>query len=95
MDYVGIAVMIITSFFCPIYHVSRCQPHWQLIYLGGIMAMGMSTVVTLLAPSLYPRKFRAFRPMLFSSMGVFWYCTCNPCLYCELEQPVAPDHACL
>ncbi|KAL3747766.1 hypothetical protein ACJRO7_016556 [Eucalyptus globulus] len=71
MDYVGITVMIITSFFPPIYYIFQCEPHWQLIYLGGITAMGMFTVVTLLAPSLSSGKFRAFRAMLFSSMGFF------------------------
>lgn len=71
MDYVGITVMIITSFFPPIYYIFQCEPHWQLIYLGGITAMGMFTVMTLLTPSLSSGKFRAFRAMLFSSMGFF------------------------
>ncbi|KAI3426579.1 uncharacterized protein J3R85_009948 [Psidium guajava] len=71
MDYVGITVMIITSFFPPIYYIFQCEPHWQLIYLGGITTMGMFTVVTLLAPSLSSGKFRAFRAMLFLSMGFF------------------------
>ncbi|KAI6668619.1 hypothetical protein NL676_010818, partial [Syzygium grande] len=44
MDYVGITVMIITSFFPPIYYIFRCEPHWQLIYISGITAMGMFTV---------------------------------------------------
>ncbi|XP_030468806.2 heptahelical transmembrane protein 1-like [Syzygium oleosum] len=71
MDYVGITVMIITSFFPPIYYIFQCEPHWQLIYLSGITAMGMFTVATLLAPSLSSGKFRAFRAMLFLSMGFF------------------------
>ncbi|KAK3423156.1 hypothetical protein EUGRSUZ_F00065 [Eucalyptus grandis] len=43
MDYVGITVMIITSFFPPIYYIFQCEPHWQLIYLGGITAMGIDS----------------------------------------------------
>ncbi|WCJ29989.1 heptahelical transmembrane protein1 [Euphorbia peplus] len=71
IDYVGITTMIITSFFPPIYYIFQCDPHWQYLYLGGITAMGMFTVVTLLSPSLSTGKFRAFRALLFASMGLF------------------------
>ncbi|CAL5198678.1 unnamed protein product [Lathyrus oleraceus] len=71
LDYCGIAVMIITSFFPQIYYVFLCQPHWQLLYLAGITAMGLFTIVTLLSPTLSTGKHRAFRAMLFCSMGLF------------------------
>lgn len=71
IDYVGIAVMIITSFFPQVYYVFLCQPHWQLVYLAGITAMGLFTIGTLLSPSLSTGKYRAFRAMLFCSMGLF------------------------
>lgn len=71
IDYVGITTMIITSFFPPIYYIFLCDSHWQYIYLGGITAMGMFTILTLLSPSLSTGKFRAFRALLFSSMGFF------------------------
>jgi len=71
MDYVGIATMIITSFFPPIYYIFQCEPHWQFIYLGGVTALGMFTIVTLLSPSLSTGKFRSFRAFLFSSMALF------------------------
>ncbi|XP_034699061.1 heptahelical transmembrane protein 1 [Vitis riparia] len=71
MDYVGIAVMIITSFFPPIYYIFQCDPHWQFIYLAGITAMGIFTIITLLSPSLSTAKYRAFRASLFATMGFF------------------------
>lgn len=71
MDYVGITIMIITSFFPPIYYIFECDPLWQFVYLGGITAMGMFTVVTMLSPSLSSSKYRGFRAFLFSSMGLF------------------------
>ncbi|XP_028778236.1 heptahelical transmembrane protein 1 [Neltuma alba] len=71
IDYVGITVMIITSFFPQIYYVFLCDPHWQIIYLGGITAMGLFTIITLLSPALTTNKYRAFRAMLFCSMGLF------------------------
>ncbi|KAM7267865.1 hypothetical protein ACFE04_010031 [Oxalis oulophora] len=71
IDYAGITVMIITSFFPPIFYIFQCDPRWQFIYLGGITAMGIFTIVTLLSPLLSTAKFRVFRAMLFVSMGFF------------------------
>ncbi|KAK0571945.1 hypothetical protein LWI29_023843 [Acer saccharum] len=71
IDYAGITIMIITSFFPPIYYIFQCDSHWQFVYLGGITAMGIFTIVTLLSPSLSTAKFRTFRALLFCSMGFF------------------------
>ncbi|KAE9464387.1 hypothetical protein C3L33_03722, partial [Rhododendron williamsianum] len=71
MDYVGIAVMIITSFFPPIFYIFQCEPLWQIVYLTGISVMGAFTIVTLLTPAFSTGKFRAFRAMLFVAMGLF------------------------
>ncbi|XP_078443277.1 heptahelical transmembrane protein ADIPOR1-like [Wolffia australiana] len=65
VDYVGIAVMIVTSFFPPIYYVFRCEPHWQFVYLGTVSAMGVATVVTLFAPQLSGGEYRSLRAALF------------------------------
>lgn len=71
MDYVGITVMIITSFFPPVYYIFQCTPHWQLVYLIGITIMGICTIITLLTPAFSTGKYRAFRAILFMSMGFF------------------------
>ncbi|KAK6273243.1 hypothetical protein POUND7_010326 [Theobroma cacao] len=71
IDYAGITTMIITSFFPPIYYIFQCDPQWHFVYLGGITALGLFAIVTLLSPSLSTSKFRAFRALLFSSMGLF------------------------
>ncbi|XP_017250225.1 heptahelical transmembrane protein 1 isoform X2 [Daucus carota subsp. sativus] len=71
IDYVGITVMIITSFFPPIYYIFQCTPHWQFLYLGGITVMGIFTIITLLSPVFSTSKFRAFRASLFVGMGLF------------------------
>ncbi|KAJ4709066.1 Heptahelical transmembrane protein [Melia azedarach] len=73
IDYVGITVMIITSFFPPIFYIFQCDPRWHFIYLGGITAMGMFTIITLLSPTLSTGKFRGFRALLFCSMGFFGF----------------------
>ncbi|KAE8657894.1 Heptahelical transmembrane protein 1 [Hibiscus syriacus] len=71
LDYAGITAMIITSFFPPIYYIFQCDPRWQFVYLGGITTIGMFTIVTLLSPTLSTGKFRSFRALLFTSMGLF------------------------
>ncbi|KAH0970269.1 hypothetical protein GBA52_022425 [Prunus armeniaca] len=71
IDYAGITMMIITSFFPPIYYIFQCDPRWQFIYLGGITIMGVFTIITLLSPKLSSGKFRTFRALLFASMGLF------------------------
>ncbi|KAL5729657.1 Adiponectin receptor protein 1 [Ranunculus cassubicifolius] len=68
-DYVGIAVMIVTSFFPPIYYIFQCEPVWQFVYLSGITTMGICTVYTLLSPLLSTKEYRRFRALLFFSMG--------------------------
>ncbi|XP_057768007.1 heptahelical transmembrane protein 1-like [Salvia miltiorrhiza] len=71
LDYVGIAVMIITSFFPPIYYIFQCSPGWQLLYLSGITAMGLCTMAALLSPPLSAPRYRPLRALLFVSMGLF------------------------
>lgn len=72
MDYAGITVMIITSFFPPIYYIFQCNHgHWRYIYLGGITLIGIFTLITLLSPQLSSSKYRGFRALLFSCMGLF------------------------
>lgn len=70
VDYAGIAVMIATSFFPPIYYVFQCTPIWQWVYLGAISIMGMIMVGVLFAPVCQSGKYRPFRALLFLCMGV-------------------------
>ncbi|KAK9149580.1 hypothetical protein Scep_008337 [Stephania cephalantha] len=70
-DYVGIAVMIITSFFPQMYYIFQCNPFWQFVYLSGVTLMGIFTIVTLLSPVFSTGAFRKFRAFLFVSMGCF------------------------
>ncbi|KAJ0960345.1 hypothetical protein J5N97_001829 [Dioscorea zingiberensis] len=69
VDYAGIAVMIVASFFPPIYYIFQCDTHWQLLYLSSITALGLLAVVNLLSPHLSTPKFRSYRALLFSAMA--------------------------
>ncbi|KAF9617362.1 hypothetical protein IFM89_036283 [Coptis chinensis] len=68
-DYAGIAVMIVTSFFPPIFYIFQCNPVWQVVYLTGITTIGIFTVITLLTPSHSSKECRPFRALLFFLMG--------------------------
>ena len=70
VDYAGIAVMIATSFFPPIYYVFQCTPIWQWVYLGTISTMATITVAVLFAPACQRGEYRAFRASIFLTMGV-------------------------
>lgn len=69
LDYAGISIMIVSSFFAPIYYVFLCNPNIRLLYLTSISVLGLLAIITLLAPSLSTPRFRPFRAFLFLSMG--------------------------
>ncbi|XP_068314194.1 heptahelical transmembrane protein 2-like [Pyrus communis] len=69
LDYVGISLMIVSSFFAPIYYVFSCNPCSCFFYLSSISLLGILVIVTLLSPSLSRPRFRPFRATLFLSMG--------------------------
>ncbi|RWR91295.1 heptahelical transmembrane protein 2 [Cinnamomum micranthum f. kanehirae] len=69
LDYAGISIMIVSSFFPPIYYAFLCHPIARLLYLSTISILGLLVIVTLLAPSLSSPRFRPFRASLFLAMG--------------------------
>lgn len=71
LDYAGISLMIVCSFYAPIYYAFYCQPSWRILYLTSITSLGILAIITLLAPSLSSPRFRAFRASLFLAMGFF------------------------
>ena len=70
LDYTGIAVMIVVSFFPPIYYIFQCEPRWQVAYLSAISLAGAATVYALMSPRLSDAKYRAHRALLFVGMGL-------------------------
>ncbi|KAJ1410316.1 AdipoR/hemeolysin-III-related [Sesbania bispinosa] len=69
LDYAGISIMIVCSFYAPIYYVFFCNPSIRLFYLTSISVLGVLAIITLLAPTLSAPRFRPFRASLFLSMG--------------------------
>ncbi|KAL8206268.1 hypothetical protein R6Q57_009819 [Mikania cordata] len=71
LDYTGIAVMIITSFFPPIYYIFICNPLWQYVYLSIIIILGVLAITVLLSPTRMSGKYRFMRTLIFVAMGFF------------------------
>ncbi|XP_062093338.1 heptahelical transmembrane protein 2-like [Humulus lupulus] len=69
LDYAGISIMIVSSFFAPIYYGFSCHPIARLLYLSSISVLGVVAIVTLLSPALSTPQFRTFRATLFLAMG--------------------------
>lgn len=69
LDYAGISLMIVCSFYAPIYYVFYCQPFAQFIYLSSITVLGVLAIIALLAPVLSSPSYRPFRAALFLIMG--------------------------
>lgn len=69
LDYAGISVMIVCSFFAPVYYCFYCQPLFSILYLTSITILGILAIITLLAPSLSSPRFRTFRASVFLAMG--------------------------
>ncbi|XP_010687652.2 heptahelical transmembrane protein 2 [Beta vulgaris subsp. vulgaris] len=70
LDYAGISVMIVCSFYAPIYYTFYCRPNFSLFYLTSITILGILAIITLLAPTSSSPRFRTFRASLFLSMGL-------------------------
>ncbi|KAJ6804090.1 heptahelical transmembrane protein ADIPOR1-like [Iris pallida] len=69
LDYAGIVVMIVSSFFPPIYYIFQCAPLFRLAYLAAVSSFGVLTVLALLSPELSRGRFRPYRAALFLALG--------------------------
>ncbi|KAL1207177.1 Heptahelical transmembrane protein 3 [Cardamine amara subsp. amara] len=69
LDYAGISLMIVASFFAPIYYAFSCHPFFRFLYLSSISFLGLLAIITLLSPALSAPRFRHFRANLFLAMG--------------------------
>ncbi|KAL6185487.1 hypothetical protein ACLB2K_041620 [Fragaria x ananassa] len=69
LDYAGISLMIVCSFFAPIYYTFHCHPYSRFFYLSSISVLGVLVIITLLSRSLSTPRLRTFRATLFLCMG--------------------------
>ncbi|KAK9741961.1 hypothetical protein RND81_03G139800 [Saponaria officinalis] len=70
LDYAGIAALIATSFYPPVYYSFMCKPFFCNLYLSFITILGTATIVFSLFPVFQNPEFRTIRASLFFGMGV-------------------------
>lgn len=70
LDYAGIAALISTSFYPPVYYSFMCNPFFCNLYLGFITLLGIATICVSLLPVFQSPEFRSIRACLFFGMGV-------------------------
>uniref|UniRef100_A0A7C9AYH0 Uncharacterized protein n=1 Tax=Opuntia streptacantha TaxID=393608 RepID=A0A7C9AYH0_OPUST len=78
LDYTGISIMIVCSFFSPIYYAFYCQPFWRILYLTSISVLGILAIVTLLAPCLSCARFK-LQSLPLPLHGILRCGPCHPC----------------
>ncbi|PSS30684.1 Heptahelical transmembrane protein [Actinidia chinensis var. chinensis] len=69
LDYAGIAALISTSFYPPVYYSFMCNPFFCNLYLGFITLLGIGTMLVSLLPVFQKPEYRKFRASLFFGMG--------------------------
>lgn len=69
LDYAGIAALISTSFYPPVYYSFMCYPFFCNLYLGFITLLGIATIIGSLLPVFDQPEFRSIRASLFFAMG--------------------------
>ncbi|OEL14075.1 Heptahelical transmembrane protein 2 [Dichanthelium oligosanthes] len=70
LDYAGIAVMIVASFFPPVYYTFLGDARTQLFYLSLITALGLVVVGLMLSPGRSSPRLRHLRAGLFVCMAL-------------------------
>ncbi|XAR57701.1 hypothetical protein NMG60_11025944 [Bertholletia excelsa] len=70
LDYAGIAALISTSFYPPVYYSFMCNPFFCCLYLGFITILGIGTMLVSLLPVFEKPEYRSIRASLFFGMGL-------------------------
>ncbi|KZV67892.1 HlyIII-domain-containing protein [Peniophora sp. CONT] len=70
LDYSGIVVLIVGSFFPCIYYAFYCEPHYQALYLGIITTAGLGAAYIVLNPQYGKGTHRKARTYVFIALGL-------------------------
>jgi adiponectin receptor len=70
-DYAGIAVLIVCSFYPPVYYAFLCRPAWKLFYLVVTTILGTATCGASLSNHFQGPQARHIRAALFAALGLF------------------------
>mmetsp|Transcript_15130 Transcript_15130/g.32811 ORF Transcript_15130/g.32811 Transcript_15130/m.32811 type:complete len:509 (+) Transcript_15130:114-1640(+) len=71
LDYAGIAILIVTSFYPTVYYGFMCKPYALVFYLTCVTIMGCGAVMVSLMERFQQREWRFFRAGMFLGLGLF------------------------
>eukprot|EP01018_Ginkgo_biloba_P007036 Gb_20481 [translate_table: standard] len=89
LDYAGIAALISTSFYPPVYYSFMCNSFFRNMYLVAITLLGITSILVSMLPVFQNPEFRTFRASLFFGMGVSGVAPIVHKLILYKDQPVA------
>ena len=69
LDYVGIAGLIVASFFPVVYYSFMCMPTWRWIYLSTTVFVGTGTLFVTLLDRFQAPRYSPLRATLFCFLG--------------------------
>ncbi|KAG7672276.1 hypothetical protein Ndes2526B_g06732 [Nannochloris sp. 'desiccata'] len=70
-DYAGIAILIVASFFPPVYYGFLCRPGLRAMYLLITSVLGASTLSVTLMDRFQAPSYHPYRAVLFVSLGLW------------------------
>lgn len=71
VDYSGITILIVTSFYPPVYYGFMCQPALRNFYLASTTLMGAATIAVSLPDRFQQRAYRPLRAGMYASLGMW------------------------
>jgi len=71
LDYSGISVMIVGSYYPPLYYGFKCFPIWRDVYLSAITFLGVIGIIVSCIPIFASPRFRVTRTVFFVVFGCF------------------------
>lgn len=71
LDYAGIATLIVTSFYPPVYYGFMCHRVYLVFYLTTTTLLGAMAVMVSLLDRFQAREWRHLRAMMFSGLGLY------------------------
>lgn len=86
-DYAGIAVMITTSFFPPVYYGFLCNRTEQVLYLASTTMFGVATLCFSLLNCFQAVEWRPVRALSFAVLGLWGVVPCVHAISMHLDVP--------
>lgn len=70
-DYAGIAILIVTSVYPPVYYIFLCRPQARAAYLALSTLLGLASMAVTLLPKFQKPSFHRARALTFVALGLW------------------------